>query len=227
MRILGLKAALRLPEKRADGSIFVSPEKAREVVGCPRHREVEREITDCGVTLVKNREDLLPIRPEKHRRILIIGLRGGESAFGTGGGEDIEAATAEALRKEGFEITIFKPAKGFEGLMTPYADIVGRYDLILYVSNLVTKSNQTTVRIEWASPMGANCPNYLSAVPTVFVSFANPYHLLDVPRVKTYINAYKFKAASVQAVVDKLLGRSPFLGVSPVDAFLGKWDTHL
>ena len=227
MRILGLKAALRLPEKRADGSIFVSLEKAREVVGCPRHREVEREITDCGVTLVKNREDLLPIRPEKHRRILIIGLRGGESAFGTGGGEDIEAATAEALRKEGFEITIFKPAKGFEGLMTPYADIVGRYDLILYVSNLVTKSNQTTVRIEWASPMGANCPNYLSAVPTVFVSFANPYHLLDVPRVKTYINAYKFKAVSVQAVVDKLLGRSPFLGVSPVDAFLGKWDTHL
>ena len=61
----------------------------------------------------------------------------------------------------------------------------------------------------------------------MFVSFANPYHLLDVPRIKTFINAYKFKDATVRAVVDKLLGRSPFTGVSPVDAFCGKWDTHL
>ena len=227
MRILGVKAALRLPEKRADGSIFVSPEAAREVVGCAAHREIEREVTDRGVTLVKEKENLLPLSPAKHRRVLLIGLRGGENAFGTGGGEDIEAATAEALRKEGFDVTVFKPAKGFEGLMAPYADVVDRYDLILYVSNLATKSNQTTVRIEWASPMGANCPSYLSVVPTVFVSFANPYHLLDVPRIKTFINAYKFKDATVRAVVDKLLGRSPFTGVSPVDAFCGKWDTHL
>lgn len=227
MRILGVKAALHLPEQRQDGSIFVDPDTARKVVGCPAHRAIERDIADRGVTLVKDREGILPLSPSRHHRVLLIGLAGGENAFGTGGGEDIEGLTAEALRREGFEVTVFRPARGFEGLMTPYADTVDRYDLILYISNLATKSNQTTVRIEWASPMGANCPSYLSVVPTVFISFANPYHLLDVPRIKTFVNAYKFKSETLRAVVDKLLGRSPFRGASPVDATCGKWDARL
>jgi beta-N-acetylhexosaminidase len=75
--------------------------------------------------------------------------------------------------------------------------------------------------------MGANCPIYISAVPTIFISFANPYHLIDVPRIKTFINAYKYKKETLDAVVDKLLGRSEFKGISPVDAFCGLWDTRL
>ena len=101
------------------------------------------------------------------------------------------------------------------------------YDLIVYASNLATQSNQTTVRIEWAQPMGANCPNYINVVPTIFISFANPYHLLDVPRVKTYINAYKFKPVMVESVMNCLMGREQFTGIDPVDSFCGKWDTHL
>ena len=227
MRILALKAALHLPEMAADGSIFVDPAQAKTVVGADAHREIERECADRGVTLVKDTAHLLPLSPEKHRRVLLYGLSSGESAFGTGGGEDIESAFAQALRAEGFSVEVFRPAKGFEGLMTPYEDVVGRFDLIIYVANLVTRSNQTVVRIEWANPMGANCPSYLSSVPTVFISFANPYHLLDVPRIRTFVNAYKFKDATVRAVIDKLLGRSPFRGVSPSDPFCGRWDTRL
>ena len=106
-------------------------------------------------------------------------------------------------------------------------ETVESYDLILYVSNLTTKSNQTSVRIEWAQPMGANCPNFSAVVPTVFISFANPYHLLDVPRIPAFINAYTGTEAVMRATLDKLLGRSAFVGVSPVDAFCGRWDTHL
>lgn len=70
--------------------------------------------------------------------------------------------------------------------------------------------------------------SFISAVvSTIFISFANPYHLIDVPRIRTYINAYKFKDETVRAVIDKLMGRSRFKGKSPVDAFCGKWDTHL
>ena len=69
----------------------------------------------------------------------------------------------------------------------PASEVIAQYDLILYVINMATKSNQTTVRIEWAQPMGTNCMHYLHNVPSIFVSLGNPYHLLDVPRVKTYI----------------------------------------
>ncbi|MCI8937530.1 MAG: hypothetical protein HFI44_11885 [Lachnospiraceae bacterium] len=78
-----------------------------------------------------------------------------------------------------------------------------------------------------AMPIGCNCPVYMQEVPTIFVSLENPYHLLDVPRVRTYINAYCSTTEAVGAVLDKLLGRSEFKRGSPVDAFCGKWNTHL
>lgn len=63
-----------------------------------------------------------------------------------------------------------------EGFTTKYEEVVNNYDLILYVANLSTKSNQTVVRIEWKQPMGADCGHYMNDIPTVFVSLENPYH---------------------------------------------------
>jgi beta-N-acetylhexosaminidase len=226
MRILALKAALRLPEKKADGSIFVDPEEARKIVGCKEHKEMELACAEKSVTLVKDTEKLLPISADKHKRILIYPILSGESAFG-GGNEDVQGIMKEALEQEGFLVDVFQPSQGFEGMQRKYQDMVDHYDLMLYIGNMATKSNQTTVRIEWAQPMGADCPIYLSVIPTIFVSFANPYHLLDVPRIRTFINAYKFKVANVNAVIDKLLGRSPFEGKTPVDPFCGRWDAKL
>ena len=123
----------------------------------------------------------------------------------------------EKLRSEGFAVTVFKPAEGFEGMMAPVSDITEKYDLIIYAANLQTKSNQTVVRIEWAPPMGADVPAYVHSVPTVFVSFANPYHLLDVPQIRTYINCYCGNGRFVDALTEKLTGRSPFVGRSPVN----------
>ncbi len=75
--------------------------------------------------------------------------------------------------------------------------------------------------------MGADCGHYLNDVPTVFVSLENPYHLLDLPRVRTYLNCYSNNDRCLADVVAKLMGRSAFSGVSPVDPFCGKWDTRL
>ena len=58
------------------------------------------------------------------------------------------------------------------------------------------------------------------------VSFGNPYHLEDAPRVPVYINAYSDQEGVVSATMDKLLGKSEFKGVSPVDAFCGRFDTR-
>ena len=226
MRILATKAALKLPEKKADGTLIVDPEAAKKVVGCKEHKEYELECADRAVTLVKNTQNLLPLSPDKYKRILLYPILSGESAFG-GGNEDVAGIMKEQLEKEGFVVDIFEAAKGMEGMLKRYQETVDNYDLLIYVGNMATKSNQTTVRIEWAQPMGANCPIYQSVVPTMFLSFANPYHLLDVPRIRTFINAYKFKDANIKAVIDKMLGRSEFKGVSPVDAFCGRWDTKL
>ena len=69
-------------------------------------------------------------------------------------------------------------------------------------------------------------PRYVNEEPSVFVSFSNPYNLQDVPRVKTYINAYTATETVIEVVLEKLMGQSGFTGVSPVDPFCGLIDTR-
>ena len=75
--------------------------------------------------------------------------------------------------------------------------------------------------------MGLDTPKYVKDIPTVFVSVDNPYHLQDVPMVKTFVNGYSSNEYVVEAVVEKMLGKSPFKGINPVDPFCGYWDATL
>ncbi len=133
----------------------------------------------------------------------------------------------ELLRNEGFNVTEFVPKSGFEGMFESSESLQNKYDLIIYSANIGTKSNQTVARIEWNQPMASDIPTLIQTVPTIFISLENPYHLLDVPRVKTYINTFGSTPEILNSLVDKLMGKSSFKGVCPVDAYCGKWDTRL
>ena len=58
---------------------------------------------------------------------------------------------------------------------------------------------------------------YWHDVPVVFISLGTPHHLRELPACPTMINAYSPVAAMQEAVVQALVGRIPFRGVSPVD----------
>lgn len=223
-RILATKAALGLHRPMEP----VRVEEARRVVGCKEHQDWAVECADRAITLVKEQPGVLPLSTKRYRKILFYPIEDQREGFSQ---YKVKAGACEAIRqkliREGFTVDIFTPATGSEGHTPPTTDVTEQYDLLLYVANLATRSNQTAVRIEWAQPMGANCAHYLHDVPTVFISVENPYHLLDIPRVKTFINTYSSNDAVLDQLVEKLMGRSAFKGTSPVDAFCGKWDTHL
>ncbi|WP_375104383.1 glycoside hydrolase family 3 protein [Paenibacillus sp. RS8] len=225
-KIIALKAALKLHKKQAEGKLIPTLEEALQGIATEEHSAWAAECADKAITLVKEEEGVLPISPKKYKKVLYYDI---ESQQGIA--YSVRAGIAEKVRnllvEEGFDIDVFEPSPGFEGLASSYKDIAEKYDLIIYLANMATKSNQTTVRIEWAQPMGANVPVYMSAVPTIFISVENPYHLLDVPRVRTFINTYSSNDHVLHALVDKLMGRSEFKGTSPVDAFCGMWDTRL
>ena len=222
-RILAVKAALGLHRQKQLPTL----ESANRIVGCAEHRRWAEECADKAVTLVKEEKGVLPITPDRYKRILYYPI---ESEQGVA--YSVKAGVCDHFRRlleaEGFAVDTFQPPKkGLEGLMASVNEIAEKYDLIVYLANMSTKSNQTTVRIEWAQPMGANVPTYINQVPTIFISVENPYHLLDVPRVKTFINAYNSSDENLTAIIDKLTGRSSFKGINPVDPFCGKWDTRL
>lgn len=222
-RILALKAALGLEESNRE--VFL--ESAKQIIGCRKYKDWAAECADEAITLVKEEPGVLPLTKEKYKKILFypIESEGGFSIYRsqTGIGEKL----MEKLRVQGFDIDTFQNLDGTEGKTILTTDVTEQYDLIIYVANLSTKSNQTTVRIEWAQPMGANCMHFKNDVPTVFISLENPYHLLDVPRVRTYINTYSSNEILLDELVKKLLGETPFKGRSPVDPFCGKWDARL
>lgn len=222
-RVLALKAALGLHKKVP----AISVGDAQSIVGCSKHKEWARQVADRAITLVKEQPGVLPITPQKYKRILLYSIEPTGEGYSIYKTNSVVDDIKNKLLQEGFEVEEFVPQPYGEGFTTKYAEMVGRYDLMLYIANLATKSNQTVVRIEWKQPMGADCGLYINDVPTVFVSLENPYHLLDFPRAKTFINCYSGNEAVVEALVEKLMGRSTFKGHSPIDPFCGKWDAKL
>lgn len=219
-RILAMKAAMKLHVKRADG--ILAPQKENlSIIGCEEHVAWAKECADKSVTLVKDTQKLLPITPKKHKRVLYEILGGCASE------ERIIKTFVTRMEAEGFEMIPYekevfdftKPVK-FESV----TEFRNKYDLVIYLGNVENASNKTTARLNWHTIFGAgnNIPWFVEVVPTMFISLQIPYHLLDVPMIKTYINAYSNNDYVIEAVVDKILGKSEFKGISPVDPFCGK-----
>jgi beta-N-acetylhexosaminidase len=231
-RILALKASLKLHERKKEGTL-VPDESALEVLDCDEHRAWAAECADKAITLVKDTQDLLPLTVGEHKRVLLYVL--GDTGGYLDEGEGSSAKFVKLLQDHGFDVTTFDYSQ-FQGasmwtaltiMRKPVRELKEEYDLVLYYASLKTASNQTVVRITWAQPMGIDVPKFVSDVPTAFVSVDNPYHLQDVPRVKTFVNGYTSTEHVVEALVDKLLGKSQFRGISPVDPFCGYWDARL
>ena len=225
-RILAMKAAMGLFEAKESGTL-VPDEKELSVIACGEHMEWARQVADESVTLVKDTQGLLPISPDKYRRIRLYLL---EDRIGGGfkDGDSAAAKVKEKLEGEGFEVELFDHSKPdfhelFEGGIE---DIKSKFDLAVYVACMDTASNQSVRRIDWVHLMAADAPWFINEVPALFISLANPYHLLDAPMIRTFINAYTPTETVVDAVIDKIMGRSEFKGISPSDPFRDIWGAE-
>ena len=221
-RILGLKASLGLHKKQKAGTLVPGPE-ALERLHNEQFVQWAKSCADKAVTLVKDTQNLLPITPEKYPRIVLFTSEGG-GYFGETNG--LHEKLKAALAAEGF--TVLDPPEGAYISDKPITveGFKENYDLALYAFDFPTASNNTVVRLSWKGGLGgSNTPWFTRELPTMAVSFANPYHLIDVPEIKTYINAYTDTEFTIPAVIEKITGKSPFKGVSPVDPFCGRIDT--
>lgn len=220
LRILATKAALKLPEKKKEGKL-VPKEAALNTLNCPEHEAWARECAEEGVTLVKDTQNLLPLDQVKHRRILL-------EIMGEFPSKERTIGKFESLlQKEGFEVIKYMP-EDFTKPLDTTSEFRKKYDLAIYIGNIETASNKTVSRLDWYTffGQGNNVPWFAKEIPVIFVSVGNPYHLLDVPMIPTYINGYYNSEYVIEAVVEKLMGRSQFKGKSPVDAFCGREDTR-
>lgn len=221
-RILAAKAALGL--HRGERSALVPDVDVMEVLGCDEHVTWAKECADKAITLVKDTQNLLPVTPERYKKVRMTVL-GEKASGGFGDNAKVTEPLVAALEAAGFEVVLFnyETLECGEIFESGIADIKEKFDLSIVVANVANASNHTTRRLDWVTLMAADEPWYVKDIPTMFVSFANPYHLVDVPFISTFVNCYSSSGYCVEAFVDKLTGKSEFKGKSPVNPFCGIW----
>ena len=236
-RTLALKASLGL--HTASPAELVPGVDAFHALPLGEHRAWSAASANAAVTLVKAKQPgVLPLDPARSKRVLVYYTEDANPnhhkiAAGSHRVTNGHRIT-DRLCAAGFAATLFE-REGRPSLEDVFAgrdavgydDLLANYDLVLYVAQYEPASSAPTVRLQWAPLLANDSPKYINEIPTVFVSMGSPFHLQDVPRIKTFINAYGYNSQTVDAVVEKLLGGSAFTGVSPVDPFCGYWDARL
>ncbi|MEX1180526.1 MAG: glycoside hydrolase family 3 N-terminal domain-containing protein [Cucumibacter sp.] len=173
-------------------------------------------VTRRSPTLVKDVQHLLPLNPERHRRVLVF-TTGIVFPFLP---KPLPFALPGMLRARSFEVTVHQP----DTEVTPEA-----FDLVLYLFGDETLLTRGRIFLDWLHLSG----NLIKAmqrhwhdIPTLMISFGYPYMLYDAPRVPTYINAYCTTEDMQAAVVEALLGEIPWNTHNPVDPFCGLADAR-
>lgn len=214
-RILAMKAALGL-HRKAKTELVPAPD-ALSILRNGTHTAWAAECADRAVTLVKDTQALLPLDPGRHKKVLLEVLGDFPS-----NGRVLSTFTA-LLEKEGFQVEQYVH-EDFSTARFDVATFHEKYDLVIYLANVENASNKVTNRLSWFTfwGNGNNVPWFVEERPVLFASLANPYHLVDVPMIKTYINCYSNSDVVLAALMEKLMGRSAFVGQNPVDPFCGK-----
>jgi len=215
-RVLGLKAALGLHRKSLDERL-APLDQVREQLALPGNQLIGQRAAQASVTLVKD-TGVLPISPARHKRVVLC--TEGIKTHLHGATPGPLSAITDGLRQAGFVLS------DYDADNPPAPD---NADLVLYLLAQESMMCAPRSQVDWSGLQGGPRQGMRRTwhdVPTVMVSFGQPACLLDAPRVPAYINAYYAAQTVQEAVLHKLLGHEPFIGVSPIDAFCGQEEAR-
>ncbi|MBQ9080858.1 MAG: beta-hexosaminidase [Clostridia bacterium] len=246
-RILGLKARMGLNKKAREELSGNSDLQA--AIGKDEYKAAEAAISRDAITLVKYKDEgVLPISPDKYKRIMIVYVKGAAGPMDAlvkmaMGAQGAKKNPAEDLRdrliEKGFDAFLYESpldkikqriAAGEKPNLNLYfagknaiSDFVAGQDLVITLCDVANGRPAFGL-----SKGGGEIPWYVFELPVVAISVNAPTMLADIPQVRTYINAYDSKPSTMSALVDKLIaGKSAFVGVDPIDSFCGLWDAKI
>jgi beta-N-acetylhexosaminidase len=197
--VLELKARLGLHT-----GAMVSLERLRDVVGAPEHRALAADIARRAVTLLRDRNTLLPLRdtarvfvvqyaPEteiKAGRVFTTTLRGRRTTFARIG----PSATKDLLDS-----------------LSRVADGARTVVFAAYVRRVEGEG-----RFAMPQQVAAWVDGLAARKPVIVAAFGNPYLIRQFPRVGTYLVTYGVSDDLERAAANAILGRSPITGRVPV-----------
>ena len=247
-RILGLKASKGM-HKAAKETLCGSDEALAAALNNAEFKSYAGQVSKDCLTLVKYKDEgVLPLSPEKTKRVMIVNIKGPESpmsklaaiAMGGGAGKKVPVEKLrDRLIEKGFDAFIYESpldkmmkevAQGKPFNLNLYfagknaiADFVSGMDLVISFFDVANGHP-----VFGMSKGGGEIPWYVHEIPVVGISVNKPTMLADAPMLRTYINAYDSNDDTMDALVDALVtGPEAFKGSDPIDSYCGMWDTHM
>ena len=234
-RVLGLKARLHLYEE----SVRIPDKAGLDIVGCAEHQGYAEQAADTCVTLVKDTRNLLPVDPAQKKRAFLVYVQSTPTSKGYKG-DPVKNVVIEELERAGFEVDVCPNYHDLEveNGVSPMnfvrmlghesrESFINSHDVVFLFINVKGYAQENNVRVRWSCNHSCELPWYNEEVPTVGVSLNFTNHLIDVPQLHTFVNAYGPTRAHIRAAIDKICGRSGFKGAAGETVFCGRWDTRL
>ena len=247
-RILGLKAAKGM-HKIAKEALCGTDEALAAALNNPEFKAIAPAISKDALTLVKYKDEgVLPITPEKYKRIMLVNIKGAETpmaklmAIAMGGGAGKKRPVdklCDKLNEKGFEAFVYESPLD---KMVKQVEAGGKMDLNLYfagknaIADFVSGQDLVISFFDVGgghpafglSKGGGEIPWYVHELPVVGISVNKPTMLADAPMLRTYINTYDSNEHTLDALVEALMtGKEAFKGTDPIDAYCGMFDTHM
>ena len=174
-RVLAMKLALEARTQETQKDIW---QKRYTGSGA---KELAAKCAGRSITLVKNKEDLLPVSPKTYQRVRLM-VVGDEKLYDA----NIMQVAETCLRDLGFMVEKYDPmCDDLHGTSHLPKD-----RLNVLILHYPTASNQVAVRPQWCEKHALEIPRFVHEEKTVAISLANPYHLQDIRYVQAYINIY-------------------------------------
>jgi beta-N-acetylhexosaminidase len=177
------------------------------VVGCRDHMDLALEIARRSVTLVRDRDGLLPLRlPAEARLMAIVPQPADLTPADTS--SYVQPSLAEALRRCHPAVDEFIiPIQPSEPEIAALRDQVRDYALVVVATINAGEHPGQAALVQTLLQSG---------IPTVVAALRLPYDLASFPGAPAYACTYSVQPPAMQALAEALFGLVPFQGRLPV-----------
>ncbi len=212
-----LKAKTKLSLHETKGLAY--PEELRdEYYGSPLSAQVSREITDSAVTVLKNKDGLLPLSDIDGKKVMVINTFNPDGdTYRKQHQTPMKEILSEGLKNKGAIVDTFEAHNDLS--LNEMRAIVGKvreYDYVFFNFFIVPTwgigsmiPNKNAVRILM---YGALSPD----VPVIVTCIGDPYVMYYCPTAKTILFTFDESVSSQESVLKAWFGEIPTVGKMPV-----------
>lgn len=208
-RILLAKAKLGLHKNR-----FAELNKLDKLLGTSEHQRIAREIIENGVTLVRDRRSVVPLKLTDEQTVLFIMLV--DNSEGWRDGVPGRAFLTGLMSRHTRTTDVHVSDRTSPAEFALIKKLAGLSDVVIVNGFIRVAAYKGSVDL---SEGQINLLKHLSALekPFVFVLYGSPYVIAFVPELPTYALTYEYYPEAEEAALKAVLGEIEFKGKLPVE----------